>query len=99
MPDMKWGRLSELPALEGQARDEGMYLGVFEDDSESLIAQDARLLDGELLEKDLRVMLAVFKKDHRAEAQRRHKDMTVLVASMVQYLPSSGARRRARRGP
>ena len=54
---------------QGRTRDEGMHLEVLEE---------------ELLEKDLRVMLTVFEKDHRAEAQRRHKEITVLVASMVQ---------------
>ena len=29
-------------------------------------------------------MLTVFEKDHRAEGERRHTDMTTLVASMVQ---------------
>ena len=36
------------------------------------------------MEKDLMALLTVFEKDHRAEAERRHKDMTTLVASMVQ---------------
>ena len=58
----------EPSAPPGQARDEGMDLGVLEE---------------ELLEKVLTAMLTVFEKDHRAEAERRHKDMTTLAASMV----------------
>ena len=59
----------ESPAPQGQARDEGRDLEVFEE---------------EILGKDLRAMLTVFGKDHRAEAERRHKDTTTLVASIVQ---------------
>ena len=71
---------TESPAPQGQARDEGM---------------DLEVLEEEVLEKDLRAMLTVFKKDHRAEGERSHKDMATLVASMVQR--GSKFRRKATR--